>query len=232
MNIRWFSAKPASQKSTVSFKIVGVTVADRIIIWSLHPCLPSKLLCEDFCCTEFMHRERTIWCRSVGVSNCSQIRAIYICCHVLLVWRMHHQVFCILLYKLGFKVNEALSYRLTQITEKYILTFNVPLCGLNVRQTERDLSLAQHSLGWLQTFPEAVTDKCQRVVGKLLGEWSLAAVLQAAKNPFIILAFSCPKFYPCLLSLALKALPAHTLKMEKVRPLTLHLHRVRVLTVQ
>lgn len=39
-------------------------------------------------------------------------------------------------------------------------------------QTERELSLSQQSLGCLKTFPEAVTDKCQRAVaklGKLLG---------------------------------------------------------------
>lgn len=41
-----------------------------------------------------------------------------------------------------------------------------PHISLNC-QTERELSLAQQSLSCLQTFPEAVTDKCQRVVAKL-----------------------------------------------------------------
>lgn len=35
------------------------------------------------------------------------------------------------------------------------------------------------------------------------GQWSLAAVLQTAKNPVIILTFSCPKFYSWLWKLLL-----------------------------
>lgn len=72
----------------------------------------------------------------------------------------------------------------------------------SICQADTELSLAQQSLGFSQTVPEAVTDKCQRVVAKPLqtaGEWSSAAVSQAAKNPFIILTFSCPKFYSSLL---------------------------------
>lgn len=60
--------------------------------------------------------------------------------------------------------------------------------------------------------------RCQ--AWRTAGEWSLAAVLQAAKNPFIILTFSCPKFYSRLLFISFKSFScAHTEALWKMEAL-------------